>query len=325
MPLAELELAALRQYRPTLSAPADFDDFWSATLEEARASAVDPMLTPVDAHLRTLEVYDLTFSGFGGEPVRAWLLRPAGAAGSLPAVVTYRGYGGGRGAPVEHVGWAAAGFAHLVMDTRGQGSGWSAGATADPHGSGPAYPGVMTRGIEHQDHYYYRRLMTDAARLAEVARSLRGIDPEKVVVAGESQGGGLALAAAGLVDGVAAALIDVPFLCHFERAMDIASEGPYLELTSYLGAHHGGDDHVLRTLAYFDGVHHASRMTAPASFSVALMDTICPPSTVFAAYRSAASSAKRMSVYRYNGHEGGRPDQWAMHATFLEDLGIAAA
>ena len=250
------------------------------------------------------------------------MLRPAGSVGPLPAIVTFRGYGGGRGVPVEHVGWAAAGYVHLVMDTRGQGSGWSAGVTPDPHGSGPAFPGVMTRGIEDPADYYYRRLMTDAVRLVEVASALPGVDGSRVAVAGESQGGGLALAAAGLAEGVAAALVDVPFLCHFERAMEVASDGPYLELTSYLGAHHGADERVLRTLAYFDGVHHAARISAPASFSVALMDTVCPPSTVFAAFHAAASRAKEIAVYRYNGHEGGRPDQWDVHASFLRRLGI---
>jgi cephalosporin-C deacetylase len=158
---------------------------------------------------------------------------------------------------------------------------------------------------------------TDAVRLVEVTRSLPGIDPERIVVAGESQGGGIALAAAGLTAGLAGALIDVPFLCHFERGMDIASTGPYLELASYLGAHHEADARVLQTLGYFDGVTMAKRMSAPASFSAALMDTTCPPSTVFAAFHACASAVKDIATYRFNGHEGGRPDQWERHVRFL--------
>lgn len=317
MPLAELDLASLRSYRPVVAEPTDFDAFWTGTLEEARAAARPPVLTPVDAHLPLLDVFDLSFTGFAGDTVRAWVLRPAGVPGPLPAIITYQGYGGGRGAPVEHVGWAAAGYVHLVMDTRGQGSGWSAGVTGDPHGTGPAFPGVMTRGIDDPSRYYYRRLFTDAVRLVEVAVGLPGIDPQRIVVAGESQGGGIALAAAGLSSGLAGALVDVPFLCHFERGMDVASTGPYLELTSYLAAHHGADEQVLRTLSYFDGVNMARRMDAPASFSVGLMDTTCPPSTVLAAFHECASPVKDIAVYRFNGHEGGRPDQWAEHAEFL--------
>ena len=82
---------------------------------------------------------------------RRWLLAPAGATGPLPTVVEYLGYGGGRSLPFQWLQWAAAGYAHLVMDTRGQGSSWSPGDTPDLEGDAPAgggnYPGFVTRGI----------------------------------------------------------------------------------------------------------------------------------------------------------------------------------
>ena len=46
------------------------------------------------------------------------------------------------------------------------------------------------------------------------------------------------------------------------------------------------------------------RATAPALFSVALMDETCPPSTVFAAY-NAYGGAEGDRVYPFNDHEGG--------------------
>ena len=63
-----------------------------------------------------------------------------------PGVVQYQGYNGGRGLPHEHVFWASAGYAHLVVDTRGQGSGWTTGAHRRPGRAGPAQPGFLTRG-----------------------------------------------------------------------------------------------------------------------------------------------------------------------------------
>lgn len=65
--------------------------------------------------------------------------------------------------------WATAGYAHLIMDTRGQGSGWSSGHTADPEGSGPAQPGFLTRGISEPATYYYRRVFVDAVQLSWLA------------------------------------------------------------------------------------------------------------------------------------------------------------
>jgi cephalosporin-C deacetylase-like acetyl esterase len=42
------------------------------------------------------------------------------AVAPLPVVVEYLGYGGGRGLPEDRLRWAASGYAHLAMDTRGR-------------------------------------------------------------------------------------------------------------------------------------------------------------------------------------------------------------
>ena len=64
-------------------------------------------------------------------------------------------------------------------------------------------------------------------------------------------------------------------------------------------------ERVASTLAYFDGAVLARRATAPALFSVALMDQICPPSTVYAAY-NAWAGPRSIVEYPYNDHEGGQ-------------------
>ena len=98
---------------------------------------------------------------------------PGRAPRPLPAVVEYVGYGGGRGLAHERVLWAAAGYAHLVMDTRGQGSTWSVGETPDPDATGaPAHPGFMTRGILDPATYYYRRVFVDAVRAVEASAGI---------------------------------------------------------------------------------------------------------------------------------------------------------
>ena len=323
MPSLDISLAELERYVADEDAPADFDQAWQRTLNEARSVAMMPRSTPVDNGLKLLETFDITFPGFGGEPVRGWLNLPAGSAGHLPAVVVYNGYGGGRGLPLEHIAWASAGYAEFFMDTRGQGSSWGTGGeTADPHGSNPAGPGFMTRGIESFETYYYRRLVTDAVRAVDAVRTLPMIDPEQVIVAGGSQGGGLALIVAGLADGLAAALPDVPFLCHFRRGVDLSDTDPYGEIARFLAVHRNRVDEAFTTLSYIDGVHHASRATAPALFSVGLWDHVCPPSTVFAAFNSY-SGPREIAVYPFNGHEGGGAVQFARQIAWLKDRGIA--
>ncbi|CAM5669860.1 acetylxylan esterase [Streptomyces narbonensis] len=301
----DLPIDQLRTYRSTSVEPEDFDAFWAKTLDETRAHPLGARFERVATGLTTVETYDVTFAGFDGQPVKGWFALPAGASEPLPVVVEFLGYGGGRGLPHTHLLWASAGFGHFVMDTRGQGSGWATGDTSDPVGSGPAASGFMTRGIESPDTYYYRRLFTDAVRAVEAARSHPLVDASRTAVTGGSQGGGITLAVAGLVGDLVAVAPDVPFLCDFPRATTLTDRMPYREIGNYLKAHRGRVQLVRDTLAYFDGVHFASRATAPALFSTALEDLTCPPSTVFAAFNAYAEEDKEIEVYDFNDHEGG--------------------
>jgi cephalosporin-C deacetylase len=317
MALFDLPLAELREYRSLSPEPEDFDTFWTKTLEEARGHDLDARFERVESGLTSVDVYDVTFAGFGGHPVKGWLVLPAGAREPLPLVVEFVGYGGGRGLPHTHLLWASAGFAHFVMDTRGQGSGWSTGNTADPVGSAPSYPGFLTRGIEDPHEFYYRRVFTDAVRAIEAARSHPATDASRTAAVGGSQGGGITLAAAGLVPDLAAIAPDVPFLCDFPRATTLTDRDPYREVGNYLKIHRGRAEQTARTLAYFDGVHFAARGRAPALFSVALEDQTCPPSTVFAAFNAYAHEDKQIEVYDFNDHEGGGPFQQAAQLRWL--------
>jgi cephalosporin-C deacetylase len=306
MAIYDLPLEELEAFRPPLNEPEDFDRFWQDTLAEARESALEPRFAAADFGLRTVHTFDVSFSGYGGQEIKGWLLLPVQRAARLPCVVEYIGYGGGRGFPYDWLPWSSAGFAHLVMDTRGQGSAWRPGDTPDrgEDGAGPQFPGFMTRGILDPKGYYFRRLIVDAVRAVEAARSHPGVDPGAVAVTGISQGGGLALAAAALAPEVRLALPDVPFLCAFRRATELTDSHPYQEIVRFCKIHRDKIDRVFRTLSYFDGVHFAARAKAEALFSVALLDEICPPSTVFAAYNHYRGP-KSIKVYPYNNHEGG--------------------
>ncbi|WP_314177592.1 acetylxylan esterase [Streptomyces winkii] len=326
MPLTDMPLEQLRAYRPGTAAPEDFDDFWAKTLgaarEAAHADAETQFRRVADSPLRTVDVHDVRFPGWDGQPVAAWLLLPRGADVPLPAVVNYIGYSGGRGLYTEHLLWSAAGYAHLVVDSRGQGH-----ATPDPDPvPGPQYVGgFMTRGIDGPEHHYYRRLITDAVRAVDAVRTHPAVDAGRVTVTGHSQGGGLALAVAALAGpDVAAALVDVPFLCHMRRGVELATAGPYPEVAHYLGVHtRDHPESVFATLDYFDGLHFARRASSvPALFSVALMDPVCPPSTGFAAYNHYAHPDKDVVVWHFGDHGGGRGSQTPRQLSWLAARGL---
>ena len=321
MAFFDLSLNELKTYCPTREEPADFDPFWQSTLDEARSYPLNATFEKVDYGLVAQETFDVTFTGFGGQPIKGWMILPRQRTGNLPCVVEYIGYGGGRNFATEWLLWASAGFAHFVMDTRGQGGTWSVGDTPDLYADGgnAHYPGSMTKGILDPKHYYYRRLFTDAVRAIEAARSHPDVDATQIAVTGGSQGGGITIAAAGLVPDVVAAMPDVPFLCHYRRATEIVDTYPYKEIAEFCHVHRDKVDTVFNTLSYFDGVNFSARAIAKTLFSVALMDQVCPPSTVYAAYNHWAGE-KDIKVYSYNGHEGGESYHRVEKLKFLKSI-----
>ncbi len=319
MALFDKPLSELRRYRPKREEPRDFDAFWRRTLADARRHPLKATFTGVDNGLATIESFDVTFAGFGGQPIKGWLNLPRQRTGRLPCVVSFLGYGGGRGFPTDWLLWASAGYAELVMDTRGQGSGWGKGDTPDDVGSDPHFPGFMTRGVLNPHTYYYRRVFTDGVRAVEAAQSHPAVDARRIAVTGGSQGGGIAIAVAALSPAVKVAMPDVPFLCHYRRATEIQATMPYEEISKFCLVHRDKVEVVFRTLSYFDGVNFAARARARALFSVAMMDEICPPSTVFAAY-NYWRGPKRIVVYQYNHHEGGGQFQVRERLKFLKAI-----
>lgn len=323
MPFIDYDLPTLQQYKPARVEPADFDAFWKRTLAEARQHPLNATFTPADFGMKAVETYDVTFSGYGGQPIKGWLLLPAQRTGKLPCVVEFIGYGGGRGFPTVYLKWACAGYAHLIMDTRGQGSRWQHGDTPDPEpeGANPQHPGFMTRGVLNPNTYYYRRVFTDGVRAVEAAASHPDVDTSRIVVTGGSQGGGITIAVAALSDQVpvAAAMPDVPFLCHYRRATQLIATDPYGEITMFCRTHRDKVEQVFTTLSYFDGVNLGTRAKVPALFSVGLMDDICPPSTVYAAYNYYGGQ-KQIAIWEYNNHEGGGIYQFGEQQKFLKQL-----
>lgn len=330
--------------RPT--GPAGFGDFWRRTLA-ADVGRGDPSFVTVESSLRSIVVEDVTFAGFGGHPVKGWMLTPATGC-PRGTVIQFLGNNTGRGLPEQWTLLPSAGYATFVMDNRGQTGPASVGDTPDPVGSGPQIIGRMTSGIAHPEEYYYRRLFTDAVRAVRAVRhhaaagtatgtgtgtgtaadsamgtasgSTVGPAPSahRIFVAGGSQGGATALAVAGLCDDLAGVLVDVPLLCDIRSAVETATAGPYLEILDLLRTRRGNEDAVFEVLSFFDGKHFASRARIPALFSVGLLDPVCPAGSVQAAFAAYAGAEKTLCTYPYDGHEHGQWQHKRRHLEFLD-------
>ncbi len=304
--IVDRPLAELKEYHPPLTQEADFDSFWDQTVAESNQQPLKATLEEISYPAKQVTVYRLQYDGFGpGTRVNAWYLVPkasalADKAGKRPAIVQYHGYSGSKGRPISYLHWALQGYNVLSVDTRGQ-DGDTPDNQAYPNGSAV---GFMTKGIGDPKTYFYRFAYMDCLRAVDFLRTQPEIGP--IALTGGSQGGGLTLAVAalGANQPFVAAMADVPFLCHFRRAVEIFSTGPYQELINHWKSYPGVVENNFRTLSYFDGMNFAARIKCPVLLSVGLLDTTCPPSTGFGVYNNLTVE-KEIKVYPYNAHEGG--------------------
>jgi cephalosporin-C deacetylase len=297
MPIIDMPLEQLRAYRPEPELPADFEAFWRNTLVEAAAAPLEPSLERVAYPVADLDVYRASYTGWHGARISAWFLARRGAR-SQPTLVFYHGYSGNKGQIYDYLAWALQGYTVLSVDVRGQ-----SGDSTDPE----VYPGGhvtgwMTQGILSPASYYYRGVYVDCVRALDFAASRPEVDPERLAVLGVSQGGGLTLAVAALDSRPRLAMPEVPYLCHYRRAVQVSDRLPYQEIATYLHRYPDREATVFDTLRYFDNLSLADRITCPVLMTVGLQDLVCPPSTIFAVYHRIKGE-KELRIYPYGAHE----------------------
>ena len=303
MPLVDMPLDQLKSYAGRNPRPDDFDAFWDASIAEMKS--IDPKLELVahESRAKSVEFFDLYFTGVGGARVHAKYMRPAKTTEPHPAVVVFHGYSGSSGDWFNHLGWVAAGFSVAALDCRGQGGrSQDTGVT-----TGNTHKGHIIRGLDDTpDKLLFRSIYLDCAQLAGLVMGMPEVDAKRVGATGGSQGGGLTLACVSLEPRIKLAAPLFPFLCDYRRVweMDLAAAA-YEEIRSYFrmfDPHHEREDEIFTKLGYIDNQFLTPRIKAEVLMFTGLMDTICPPSTQFAAYNRMKCS-KDLVIYPDFGHE----------------------
>jgi len=308
MPLTfDLPLDQLKTYQGINPRPADFDQYWEKALIEMNALDPQVELVPSKFQVPGVECFHLYFTGVGGARLHAKFLRPEVSAPPSPAVLMFHGYSCNSSDWSQKLSYVSQGFVVAALDSRGQG-----GLSEDRGGViGNTLHGHIIRGLDDAlagkpEKLLYRAHFLDTAQLAKIVLGMPEVNPNRVYATGWSQGGALTVACAALEPRIKKAAPVYPFLSDYKRVwnMDYAKDA-YLELSEYFrhfDPQHMREDEVFTALGYVDIQNLASRIQADILWGTGLMDTICPPSSQFAAYNKI-TARKTMAIFPDYTHE----------------------
>jgi cephalosporin-C deacetylase len=306
MPVIDMPLDKLYTYEGRNPKPADFKGYWERALKEMHAVVPDMEIKQAGFRVPFADCYDLYFTGVDGARIHVKYIQPhelPAGVDKFPALLEFHGYSMDSGDWSSKLAYAAAGFAVFAMDVRGQG-----GTSSDPGGVfGNTLQGHVTRGLQDgPDSLFYRSVYLDTVQLADLVMNMNSIDENRVNTTGFSQGGALALVCAALEPRIRRTAAVYPFLSDFLRIweMDLDVEA-YQDLRRHFRRFdpvHSQKDEVFRRLGYIDIQHFMPWVKAEVLMGTGLIDTVCPPSTQFAAFNKL-HTVKQIVTFPDFAHE----------------------
>jgi cephalosporin-C deacetylase-like acetyl esterase len=290
--------------RPTQTEPADFDSFWDEQKAALAQVPAEPELTPLpDLSTSTVEVFHWSAQNVGnweGHSRIYGILTVPRTPGRFPASLHapgagVRGYAG-------QLALASKGVITLQIGIHGMPVNLAPEVYSQLGRAGLAHYPVSS--LDDRDKYYYRRVYLGCIRANDFLTSHPKWDGKNLLVSGSSQGGMLSIITAALDSRV---------------TLLAASYPAYCDVTGYLHGRAGGwpgifrpagdgtlqtpcpEDPRLVTTSYYDTVNFARRLKVPGCYSFGYNDTVCPPTSMFAAYNSI-TAPKELVISPEQGH-----------------------
>jgi cephalosporin-C deacetylase len=279
--------------QPTVKDPADFDTFWNNAIADARKVALDPKLTLVPEKCTSdVNVYHISFQNeVQGSRIYGMLAIPK-KPGKYPAIL--RVPGAGIRPYNGDARTASSGFITLEIGIHG------IPVNLDPQVYDNLMNGALssywTVKMNDKNTHYYKRVFTGCVKAVDFIFNLPEFNGTDIGVTGGSQGGALTIITAGLDKRIKYAAGLYPAMC---------------DHTGYLSKRAGGWPHYYRenepkpgeleTLAYFDVVNFARRVSVPIYLTWGYNDITCPPTSMYAAY-DVITAPKELHLYQETGH-----------------------
>lgn len=306
---------------PSMPAPTDFDEFWNIRRAALAAMPLKAGLQPVASPDPQVECFSLEVPCPQTNPVRGYYARPKEAKPrGCPAILFVRAAGVSGDwckASARNATWLAKQYGAIVVDINAHGM---------LNGQPPEYyrdleqkdlRNYWTQGANDRDKFYFVGMYVRLLRSVEFIAAQGQWDGKHLITIGESQGGGQALAAAGLDKRVSGVVALVPAMCDFA--------GPVVNRVGGWPMPIGRDveneqaKKVIDAVRYCDNVNLAKRSQAQTLVFVGLIDTTCSAPGVFATYNNLPGD-KRIVVYPHKPHNGlPREDAWIGEISSIQD------
>ena len=294
---------------PPLTTESDFQNFWDES--RARLKKVDPqyrLIHQPELSKGELNVYEVSMRSYGNIRVRGWYEVPK-SKGPHPVILRVPGYGGNM-KPIAR-------FKDMVVfsfNPRGHGN-----SQEDIKGKPSNY---WIRGLDEKEGYYYQGAYLNCVRAVDFLCSRKEVDPERIAVAGGSQGGGLSLSTAALDSRIHLCAPHIPFLANWDLYFK-TSHWP--EMDKWIEAKESRTwQSTLKTMSYFDTMNMAPWIECPVFMGVGLQDAICPPVTCFAVY-NRVKGKKEYLVYPLAKHSVDKSHHQLVFNWMREKFGLKSA
>lgn len=275
--------------KPYTQEPQDFRSFWQKNVEELKQVPMsytkelykDYCTDKIDCYLVKLQIDKMGHSMYG------FLFYPKNAQpGKHPVVLCPPGAGIKTiKDPMRNKYYAENGFVRFEVEIHGldprissETFGEISRAFNDRNG------GYLANGLENKDICYMKHVYVGLVRCIDFLTSLPEWDGKNVAVQGGSQGGALAIIAAGLDSRVTQCVANHPALSDMAGYAAKGGTGGYPHFCRQPQILSNKD--CLNTLAYFDVVNFARYVKAPTYLTWGYNDVTCPPTTSYAVWNT---------------------------------------
>ena len=290
------------QLKPYTKNPADFDGFWQSAIDEARKEAKNNQLVvkceKVEKYTTDeFDCYLLKIKTDRRHSIYGYLTKPK-KTGQYPVVLCPPGAGIKTiKEPMRNTYYAKNGFIRLEMEIHGLNPEMTDAQFKEITSAFDYENGYLTNGLDDKDNYYMKHVYVACVRAIDYLTSLPEWDGRNVFVQGGSQGGALSLITAGLDQRVTACVANHPALS---------------DMAGYLDNRAGGYPHFNRlksmltkekvvTMAYYDVVNFARRITCPVYLTWGYNDNVCPPTTSYIVW-NLITAPKKSLITPVNEH-----------------------